>query len=439
MSNLHISENTSLVINYGYMKEYIIDLHLHSKYSRAVSKDMNLEEMSLWGIKKGINVLACADFTHPAWFSELKQKLKPQTNGLYKLKNRKDQTNFILSTEVSCIYSQDDQVRRLHIVIIMPRLDDVAKFNKLLADNGGKLKSDGRPILGMSSEKIAELAKQASKDSMIIPAHIWTPWFAMFGSKSGFDTVEHCFGKQAKHIHAIETGLSSDPPMNWRLSQLDRMQIVSSSDAHSARKMGREATVFNLKELSYKNIQQAIEKPNKTNNISYTIEFYPEEGKYHYDGHRDCKLRFSPTETKKHKGICPKCKKKITIGVMNRVDELADRKENYQPTNRPPFKSIVPLQEIIANAFGVGPTSKRVQTEYENIISNAGSEFEILLHIPRKKLEQIIDKLIVEGIMRVREGKMHILPGYDGEFGTVEVFTDQERHKAKEDRQSKLF
>ncbi len=421
------------------MKEYIVDLHLHSKYSRAVSKDMNLEEMSLWGDKKGIEVLSCTDFTHPAWFAELKQKLKPQKNGLYKLKDSDYKTNFILSTELSCIYSQDNQVRRIHIVIVMPSLNDVARFNKLLTDNGGKLKSDGRPILGMSSEKIAELAKQTSKNSMIIPAHIWTPWFAMFGSKSGFDTVEHCFGKQAKHVHAIETGLSSDPPMNWRLSQLDRMQIVSSSDAHSARKMGREATVLNLEELSYKNIKQAIEKPTKVNNISYTIEFYPEEGKYHYDGHRDCKLRLSPTETKKYKGICPKCKKKITVGVMNRVEQLADRKEGYQPKNRPPFKSIVPLQAIISDAFGVGPTSKRVQTEYENIISNLGSEFDILLHIPREKLEQKTDKLIAEGIMRAREGKIHILPGYDGEFGTVKVFTDQERGKAKKDRQASLF
>ncbi|XOU94182.1 MAG: endonuclease Q family protein [Candidatus Kerfeldbacteria bacterium] len=434
------------------MKEYIVDLHLHSKYSRAVSKDMNLEEMSFWGEKKGIDILSCADFTHPTWFTELKSKLKQQKNGLYKLKNSINITHFILSTELSCIYSQDGQVRRIHLVVTMPNLNAVAKFNKLLIDNGGKLKSDGRPILGMSAEKITELAKIANKNSMVFPAHIWTPWFAMFGSKSGFDNAKQCFGKQYKHIHAIETGLSSDPAMNWQISQLDHMQIISSSDAHSARKIGREATVLKLKELTYNNIQQAIENPTQKNKISYTIELYPEEGMYYYDGHRNCKLRLSPTETKKYNSVCPKCKKKITVGVMNRVDKLADKPFNINPTDppakqaeayealragRPPFKSIIPLQEIIANAFGVGPTSKRVQTEYENIIRNIGPEFEILLHTSREKLEQATDKLIAEGIMRVRKGKLHILPGYDGEFGTVNVFTNKERDKAKKDRQIK--
>jgi len=420
------------------MKEYIVDIHLHSKYSRSVSKDMNLEEMSVWGDKKGIEVLACADFTHPAWFAELEKKLVPQKNGLYKLKNSNSKTQFILSTELSCIYSKNEKVRRLHILVAMPDLNLVRKFNKLIVDNGGKVKSDGRPILGLSAEKIAELAKQADPESMVIPAHIWTPWFAMFGSKSGFDTVKECFGPQTKHIHAIETGLSSDPAMNWRVSQLDNLQIISSSDAHSARKMGREATVLDLEELSYKNIKQAIESPNSKNNISYTIEFYPEEGKYHYDGHRDCQLRLSPKETKRYKGICPKCKKKITIGVMNRVGQLADRDEGYQPNNRPPFKSIVPLQEIISDAFDVGPNSKKVQAEYERIIANVAPEFKVLLHSTKEDLAKHAEPEVVEGIFRVREGKMHILPGYDGEFGTVKVFDDQERKKLTK-KQSSLF
>lgn len=419
--------NAKLRLKVNIMKEYIVDIHLHSKYSRSVSRDMNLEEMSAWGDKKGIEVLACADFTHPAWLAEIEKKLIPQDNGLFKLQNSNAETNFILSTELSCIYSKNEKTRRLHILVVMPDLNSVKIFNKLLKDNGGKLTSDGRPILGMSAEKIVEFAKQANSESMIIPAHIWTPWFAMFGSKSGFDTVEECFGQQAKHIHAIETGLSSDPAMNWRVSQLDKMQIISNSDAHSARKMGREATVLQLEKLSYSNIKKAIESPDAKNKITYTIEFYPEEGKYHFDGHRDCQVRLSPADTKKYKGICPKCKKKITIGVMNRVEQLADRKEGYKPTNRPPFKSIVPLQEIIADAFGVGPNSKKVQNEYEKIISNVASEFEVLLNSKKEDLHKHAVPEVIEVIMRVREGKMHLLAGYDGEFGTVKVFDDQDR------------
>lgn len=420
------------------MAEYIVDYHLHSKYSRAVSRDMNLEEMTEWGEKKGIEVLACADFTHPEWFKELKQKLELQKNGLYKLKGAKTKTHFMLSTELSAIYSQGGKTRRIHLLVIMPTLEDVAKFNKALEANGGKLKSDGRPILGMSAEKIAGLAKGVTKNCMLIPAHIWTPWFSMFGSMSGFDSVKECFGKFAGDIHAIETGLSSDPAMNWRLSQLDNMQIVSSSDAHSAKKMGREATVLELEELSYENLRTATENPNKKNKISYTIEFYPEEGKYHFDGHRDCNVRMSPKETARAKGVCPKCGKKLTVGVMSRVEELADRDEmdSKNPpviktktgeASRPPFKSIVPLQVIIGDAFGVGENSKRVQEEYERIVKHVAPEFEVLLRSPKEKIAEFADEQVVTGIMRVRAGKLHILPGYDGEFGTVQVFTDEER------------
>ncbi|MFA5030889.1 MAG: endonuclease Q family protein [Patescibacteria group bacterium] len=418
------------------MSEYIVDFHLHSKYSRAVSRDMNLEEMSIWGEKKGIDVLACADFTHPEWFRELRTKLVLQPNGLYKLKGTK--THFILSTELSAIYTQDGKVHRIHIVIILPTLETIEKFNASLAAEGANLKADGRPILGMSAEHIAGLAKQASPKAMIIPAHIWTPWFSMFGSKSGFNSLKECFGKFAKDIHAVETGLSSDPAMNWRLSQLDDIQIVSSSDAHSMRKMGREATVFELDSLSYDSIRTATENPNSKNKIAYTIEFFPEEGKYHFDGHMKCKVRMSPGETKRAKGICPKCGRPVTVGVMNRVENLADRPE-MDPKNppamqakafeasRPPFKSIVPLQEIIADAFGVGDASKRVQAEYEKIIAHVGNEFFVLLHAPKEKIAEFADEMVVEGIMRVREGKLHILPGFDGEFGMVKVFTDEER------------
>lgn len=420
------------------MPEYIVDLHLHSKYSRAVSKDMNLEAMSSWGSRKGIHVLACADYTHPAWYAELKEKLELQDSGLYHLKNAVEPTHFILSTELSCIYSQDGATRRIHIVVVFPTLLEVAKFNASLQQEGTNLKADGRPILGMSAERIVELAKAASPESMIIPAHIWTPWFSLFGSMSGFDSLEECFGKQASHIRAVETGLSSDPAMNWRLSQLDNLQIVSFSDAHSAKKMAREATVFNLAKLSYANLRTAIESPTPKNNISYTIEFYPEEGKYHFDGHRDCGVRMSPAETKRANGICPKCKKLVTVGVMNRVDELADRPEGYMPDNRPSYRSIVPLQEIIADAFGVGVNSKRVQTEFDTIVDAVAPEFDVLLHTDLEKIASVAEPIVVEGIKRVREGKLHILPGFDGEFGTVKVFTEAERAHAKS-KQNSLF
>jgi len=413
------------------MAEYIVDYHLHSRFSRAVSRDMNLEEMSLWGEKKGIDVLACADFTHPEWLKELRAKLRLQKNGLYALKDEKPKTHFLLSTELSAIYTQDGKVHRIHIVIILPTLETVEKFNVSLKTEGANLKSDGRPIEGMSAEKIAGLVKQASKESIIIPAHIWTPWFSMFGSMSGFNSVKECFGKFAGEIKAIETGLSSDPAMNWRLSQLDGIQIVSSSDAHSAKKMGREATVLELEKLTYENLRTATENPSSKNKIAYTIEFFPEEGKYHFDGHRDCNVRMAPKETIRAKGICPKCGKKLTVGVMNRVEEIADRDENYKPSNRPPFKSIVPLQEIIADAFGVGVASKRVQEEYERIVKHVGTEFDVLLHIEKEKISEVADEQVVEGIMRVRAGKLHILPGYDGEYGTVQVFTDEERASRK--------
>lgn len=419
------------------MSEYIVDFHLHSKYSRAVSRDMDTGHMSLWGVKKGIDVLASADFTHPLWFAELEKNLELDSHGLYKLKGAKDKTRFILSTEISCIYSQGGRVRRIHIVVILPTLDAVKKFNTSLASQGINLKSDGRPILGLNAERVVELAFQASPDAITIPAHVWTPWFSLFGSMSGFDSIEECFGKQSHHIHAVETGLSSDPAMNWRLKQLDKIQIVSSSDAHSPKKMGREATVFELETLGYKEIKQALEKPNAKNKIAYTIEFYPEEGKYHFDGHMKCKVRMSPEETKRVKGICPKCGKKLTVGVMNRVDVLADRPSTYRTKERPQFKSIVPLQEIIADTFDVGDVSKRVQAEYEKIIAHVGNEFFVLLHATKEQIADVADPLVTDGIMRVREGKLHILPGYDGEYGTVQVFSDEER-KPKTKQQALL-
>ncbi len=404
------------------MPQYIADLHFHSKYSRAVSKDMDLENINRWAAIKGMEVVTTSDFTHPAWFKELSTKLQLQDNGLYRLTGDHDSSHFMLTTELSCIYSKGGRGRRIHIVVIMPTLDTVAKLNARL-NLIGNLKSDGRPILGLDVEELTKIILDASDQAMVIPAHIWTPWFSMFGSESGFDTVEECFGKMTKHIYAIETGLSSDPAMNWRLSQLDRLTIVSFSDAHSLDKIGRESTVFELEQLSYSTIIKALKRQGGTKNkISFTVEFYPEEGKYHWDGHRICGIRYSPTETKKHKGFCPKCKKPLTIGVLNRVAKLADREEGYKPAARPTYKKLVPLREIIAESLELGVGTKKVAAEYDALIKQGGNEFNVLLNLPLEEIKKITTPVITEAIKKVREGSIYILPGYDGEYGTVRVF-----------------
>jgi len=420
------------------MAEYITDLHFHSKYSRAVSRDMDLEHIADWATVKGIDVITAADFTHPAWFKELKEKLTLQENGLYKLKSDLGDAYFMLTTEISCVYKKNDKTRRIHLVLIAPDLKTVDTINTKL-NLIGNLKSDGRPILGIDAKEIVKIVMNASPEAMVIPAHIWTPWFSMFGSESGFDTVEECFEEMTKHIYAIETGLSSDPPMNWRIAQLDRLAIISNSDAHSMAKIGREATVFELDQLNYKNIIKAIKQQGgHKNKIAYTIEFYPEEGRYHFDGHRNCKIRFNPTETKKEKGICPKCKKRLTVGVLHRVDKLADRPEGYKPKNRPPFKSLVPLNEIIAESLGRGVNTKGVSSEYDSIIKQGKNEFNILLHLSHPELEKITLPKIAAGIIKVREGNIIVEPGFDGEYGVVKIFTKEEQKKSA-DGQSSLF
>ncbi|MDD5566684.1 MAG: endonuclease Q family protein [Patescibacteria group bacterium] len=415
------------------MPEIITDLHLHSKYSRAVSQDMDLAHIAEWAVKKGIAVVGTSDFTHPEWYQELVKRLERQKNGLYRLKGSDNPTFFIPVTELSCIYSQGGRGHRIHIVIIAPDLETVDKIRGGLGWQGN-LKSDGRPILGLSAIELTKVIFNASPECLVIPAHIWTPWFSLFGSESGFDSLTECFGEFADRIPAIETGLSSDPPMNWRLSQLDSKQIVSFSDAHSAANLGREATVFELEELSFKNIAQALKSPGEKNRIAYTIEFYPEEGKYHWDGHRNCGIRFSPSETKQHNSLCPKCGRRLTVGVMSRVEKLADRPEGFKPTTpssdgagRPPFKSLVPLAEIIGDALGVGKGSKSVMAEYDRLVQAGKSEFNILLNVEPSKLQAMTQPRIVEAIQRVREGKLHIAPGYDGEFGTVKIFNEQEQ------------
>jgi uncharacterized protein (TIGR00375 family) len=410
----------------------VADLHLHSKYSRATSKDMDLESLEKWAGIKGINVLGTADFTHPLWFEGLKNKLEPAEEGLFKIKN--GSARFLLSTEISCIYSKGGKVRKIHIIVLAPSFEAVEKINAKLGQIGN-LKADGRPILGLDALDLAKICWEASKDCLVIPAHAWTPWFGVFGSKSGFDSMEECFGDYSKYIYSIETGLSSDPAMNWRLSSLDNITLISNSDAHSPSKIGREANVFNVG-LSYPEITGAI-KEGSPDKFLYTVEFFPEEGKYHYDGHRACEVSLSPKKSKKYNNTCPVCGRPLTIGVMNRVEELADRPEGFKPEGAVPFKSLVPLKEIIAEAFGVGAGSLRVGKEYDNLIKNVGSEFEILLSADKKDLAEAAGPEIAEGVVRVREGKVQVEPGYDGVYGKVKIFSQNK--KRSKIRQKTLF
>ncbi len=404
--------------------KFIADFHIHSKYSRATSKDMDLESLDKWAKIKGIKVLGTGDFTHPEWFKNIKEKLIPAEPGLFKIKNGDDSTRFILTSEISCIYSKNNKVRKIHIIIFAPSFEAVDKINAHLGWIGN-LKSDGRPILGLDAKELAKIVLGVSSDCLIVPAHAWTPWFSIFGSKSGFDSVQECFEEYSKYIYAIETGLSSDPPMNWRLSALDKITLISNSDAHSPQKIGREANVFDT-ELNYGAIIGAI-KAKDPLKFLYTIEFFPEEGKYHYDGHRNCNISLSPQESKKYNNVCPTCGKSLTIGVLNRVESLADRKEGFGPAGAIPFKSLVPLSEIIAESLGITVVSKQVDVEYKNLIKNLGSEFNILLEASRQDLERATLPEIAEGITRVREGHVVIEPGYDGVFGKVSIFSKGEQ------------
>ncbi len=414
----------------------ITDLEVHSRFARAVSKEMNIANLESWGVKKGIEIIGTGDFTHPTWFEELKKEFEPAEPGLYKRKESTSSIRFLLSAEISCIYSKGGKGRRVHILVYAPSFAVVEKINAQLGWIGN-LKSDGRPIIGLDAKELLKIVMGADPNCMVIPAHVWTPWFGLLGSMSGFDSLRECFDELAQHVPAVETGLSSDPPMNWRIAELDTKSIVSFSDAHSAPNIGREATVFELKERSYQAIADAIRQKSDENKISYTVEFYPEEGMYHWDGHRNCKTRWSPAETKKYKGICPICGKKVTVGVMNRVASLAARPEGFNPGNRPGYKSLVPLSEIIGEAIGVGKLSKSVAAEYDKLVIAGKSEFNILLNIPENELKTITTPMITEGIKRVREGKLQITPGYDGTYGIIKVFSDEER--AKPLGQSTLF
>jgi len=390
--------------------KYLADLHIHSKYSRATSKDMDLDGISRWAKIKGIDVVATGDFTFPAWFEELNKKLKPAEDGFYEYNG----VRFVVNVEISSIYKKGDKTRKIHNLVFAPSLEIAGKIRNAL-DKIGNIKSDGRPILKLDAEKLAEIVFTISEECVIVPAHAWTPWFSIFGSKSGFDSISEAFGKYADKIFAIETGLSSDPAMNWRLSQLDKIALISCSDAHSPQKLGREVCVFDTG-FSYKAMFEAIRTKDKSKFL-YTVEFFPEEGKYHYDGHRKCEICWHPRETKKNGGVCLVCGKRVTVGVMSRVDDLADREEGTVPENAVPFKSMVPLQEIIAEVMKKGVNTKGVQETYFKLIGQFGSEFKILLDVPAADLPQDIGA----AIKKVRTGKVKIEPGYDGEFGVVGI------------------
>ncbi|MCK5138380.1 MAG: DNA helicase UvrD [Thermodesulfovibrionia bacterium] len=402
------------------MTRIIADFHVHSGYSRATSKDMNVVNMASWAKKKGINLLGTGDFTHPVHFSNLRSGLNPAGTGLY-TSPLEPSVFFIFTAEISSIYSYKGKVRRTHNLIMAPSIEIAEKINRTLQKTGN-LSSDGRPILGTPAKDLLKIVLDISEDCLFVPAHVWTPWFSLFGSKSGFDSIEECFDEYAQYIHAIETGLSSDPEMNWRLSALDDIALISNSDAHSPSKLGREANVFHC-DMDYYAVINTIKKKDKARFL-YTVEFFPEEGKYHYDGHRQCNVLFSPDETKKHNHTCPVCKKPLTVGVMNRVDELADREEGFIPDNAIPSRHLVPLQEIIAGALNVGSNTVMVKKEYERLVASF-TEFEILLDLPESELYKITQKKIAEGILKVRSGGIDIIPGYDGEYGKVSIFSKQ--------------
>jgi len=404
--------------------KFIADFHLHSKYSRATSRDMNLENLEKWAKLKGIKVLGTGDFTHPEWLKNLKEKLEPAEPGLFKFKNSNSETRFILTTEVSCIYSKKGKLRKIHIIIFAPSFEVVEKNNVQLGWIGN-LKSDGRPILGLDAKELAKIVFNVSSDCLVVPAHLMTPWFSLFGSKSGFNSLEECFDEYSKYIFAGETGLSANPLMLWRIPDGRKVALISNSDAHSPQKIGREANVFDTG-LSYSAISEAI-KTKDPKRFLYTIEFFPEEGKYHYDGHRICGISLSPAESKKYNNICPNCGRPLTIGVLNRVEQLSDREEGFKPENVIPFKSLVPLTEIIADALGTLVGTKQGEEEYKNLIEKFGNEFEILIDVSRSELETVTLPEIAEGIIRVREGKVYIEPGYDGIYGKVRIFSKGEQ------------
>lgn len=417
-----------------------------------------MENLDKWARIKGVDILGTGDFTHPAWLKELKEKLEPAEPGFFRLKKNNrlkinngwylpgdhrgaKETRYLLTSEISCIYKKKNRTRKVHLLIFVPSFEAVEKINAHLGWIGN-LKADGRPILGLDAKELAKIVFNVSPEAVVAPAHIWTPYFSLFGSESGFDFLAECFDEYSRHIFVMETGLSSDPAMNWRLSALDNITLISNSDSHSPSRIGREANIFEGSIEGYRFLMEGLRLGAKApssvkNRLARTIEFFPEEGRYHYDGHRNCHVVFTPEETKRAKAVCPVCKKMLTVGVLSRVEKLADRPEGGRPARVIPFTRIIPLEEIIADSFGMGVASKKVEREYQTMINRFGREFDILLDLPESELIKAAKLEVVEGIKRVRGGKVKISPGYDGEYGKIEIFTEKEREKFS--AQSSLF
>ena len=409
---------------------YIGDLHIHSRFSRATSRDGDPEHLEFMARKKGIHILGTGDFTHPTWRAELMEKLEPAEDGLYVLKEEyrihqegvpEEKPRFLVTGEISSIYKKNERVRKVHSLLLLPGLEEAEALSRRL-ELIGNIHSDGRPILGLDCRDLLEIMLETCPEAVYVPAHIWTPHFSLFGAFSGFDSIEECFGDLTPYIHALETGLSSDPPMNWRVSALDSYFLVSNSDAHSPAKLGREATLFQT-ELSYAGIAKAI---NTGEGLAGTLEFFPEEGKYHFDGHRKCGLCISPQETAEFGGRCPVCGKKITIGVLNRVEQLADRPEDYVRPDAKPFESLVPLPEVIAASTGASAAGKKVQETCDRMVGALGPEFFILRQAPIEDIRHAAGPLVAEGISRLREGRVKRTPGYDGEYGKIGLLSEED-------------
>jgi len=400
--------------------EVIADLHIHSKYSRATSKDLDIKNLEKYSKIKGINLLGTGDFTHPKWIMELKENLKEDDSGILKTESG---FPFVLQTEISLIYTQDGKGRKIHNVILAKKFDIADQITEYLKSKG-RVDYDGRPIFNIPCPEFVESLKKIDESIEVIPAHIWTPWFSLFGSMSGFDKIEDCYQDQTKHIHALETGLSSDPAMNWRLSALDRFSLISNSDLHSywPWRIGRECNIFEFKDLTYKNL---IETLKTKKGFKETIEFHAEEGKYHYSGHRLCNVCLSPKESLRSKDICPKCSKKITVGVAERVEMLADRPEGFIPKGAVPFKNLIPLSELIAGILKSSVSSKKVWEEYMKLIKAFNNELNILLNVKESELKNVADEKIVSIIMKNRNQKIPFRPGFDGVYG-IPLFSEDE-------------
>lgn len=411
------------------LMKMIADLHIHSRFSMATSKEGTPENLDSWARKKGISLIGTGDFTHPVWREELKERLVSEGNGLYRLRDeyvkeesRKfpgEGTRFVVSGEISSIYKKNGKTRKVHNVILLPGLEAADAMAQRL-EKIGNIHSDGRPILGLDSHDLLEMMLDVCPEGILIPAHIWTPHFSVLGAKSGFDSVEECFEELAPYIHALETGLSSDPAMNWRISKLDRYQLVSNSDAHSPSKLGREANLLDI-DCSYEGLYRAIQTGE---GLEGTVEFFPEEGKYHFDGHRKCGVSLSPVEAERLGGICPVCGKKLTMGVDHRVEQLADRAEGFVKKDGKKYESLVPLPEVISACMGYSTASKKVQGCFEQMIQTLGTEFDILRNVPSEDIKSCAGERIAEGIENVRTGNVKRIPGYDGEYGKIELFDE---------------